>query len=234
MCARLKKRDPPKTDFRVATRSLRDAVIILCVRRTCLQMSLYREAERQRKRRQQRKRGGGKKSSLGAALSASLTALFTGGKDSAASAGCQSDYGDSDYYYGSVSATAADRVEYVTVRGCRPDLDDDDDDDDDGDDEDYDDGDDDGGGELSSGDEHHENTDLYDTSTDGNAYDRTKGLAQMAVALGEFIQFLHFSTVQRSIIVAKRRRKKYPLVAGTHTSARYRSTCRGQGWPIVV
>jgi hypothetical protein len=126
-------------------------------------MSLYREAERRRKRRRQRERGGGKKSSLGAALSASLTALFTGGKGS----DCPSDHGDCDYYYGGVNA--ADRVEYVTVRGCRPERGDGD------------------GGELSSGDENHGNVDEEDVSANGNAYyDRTKGLAQMAVALGEF------------------------------------------------
>jgi len=123
-------------------------------------MSLYREAERRRKRRRQRERGGGKKSSLGAALSASLTALFTGGKGS----DCPSDHGDCDYYYGGVNA--ADRVEYVTVRGCRPERGDGD------------------GGELSSGDENHGNVDEEDVSANGNAYyDRTKGLAQMAVAL---------------------------------------------------
>lgn len=123
-----------------------------------LQMSLYRDAERQRRKRwrqQQRKRGG-KKSSLGA-LSASLTALFVGGsKDSAPSSDC----GDNGYYYGA-SETDADRVEYVTVRGCQPSHDDND-----------------------SDDENHEGC---DSDFDGDdAYNHTKGMAQMAVTLGEY------------------------------------------------
>ncbi|XP_060846942.1 uncharacterized protein LOC132926589 isoform X2 [Rhopalosiphum padi] len=126
-------------------------------------MSLYRNAERQRRKRwrqQQRKRGG-KKSSLGAALSASLTALFVGGsKDSAPSSDC----GEYDCYYGASSSTAvadADRVEYVTVRGCRPSCDDD------------------SGGELSSDDENRDGDDS-DFDADDSC---TKGLAQMAVTL---------------------------------------------------
>lgn len=132
-------------------------------------MSLYRDAERQRRKRwrqQQRKRGG-KKSSLGAALSASLTALFVGGsKDSAPSSDCE----DNGYYYGAgSSATDADRVEYVTVRGCRPSRDDSCD-------------------ELSTDDENHE---AYDSDFDGDdAYNHTKGMAQMAVTLGEYKRFL--------------------------------------------
>lgn len=124
-------------------------------------MSLYRDAERQRRKRwrqQQRKRGG-KKSSLGA-LSASLTALFAGGsKDSVPSSDC----GDNGYYYGA-SETDADRVEYVTVRGCRPSRDDNE-----------------SGGELSTDDE---NREACDSDFDGDEiYDHTKGMAQMAVTL---------------------------------------------------
>lgn len=153
-------------------------------------MSLYREAERQRKRRRQRERGGGKKSSLGAALSASLTALFTGGKDLAAA------HGDCDYYYGAVNA--ADRVEYVTVRGCRPERDGDDDS---------------SGGELSSGDENHGYIDADDISTNGNAYDRTKGLAQMAVALGKSkILFPYVSHTVRIVVVKCRSNFKKKLL----------------------
>lgn len=130
-------------------------------------MSLYRDAERQRRKRwrqQQRKRGG-KKSSLGA-LSASLTALFAGGnKDSVPSSDC----GDNGYYYGA-SETDADRVEYVTVRGCRPSRDDND-----------------SGGELSTDDENHE---AYDSDFDGDdTFNHTKGMAQMAVTLGEYKRF---------------------------------------------
>jgi len=142
-------------------------------------MSLYRDAERQRRkrRRQQQRKRGGKKSSLGAALSASLTALFVSGKDSAPSSDC----GDNDYYYGSASSTNAtvadaDRVEYVTVRGCRPCCDNDDS----------------GGGELSSDDENHDGDDLDfgDVSVgDDDPYDYTKGLAQMAVTLGKYKRF---------------------------------------------
>jgi len=133
-------------------------------------MSLYRDAERQRRKRRQqnRKRGCGKKSSLGAALSASLTALFTGGKDP--SGRPNADHGDNDYYYGASgsAATAADgRVEYVTVRGCRPLCDDDIDEDDDHDGDDY---------ELTPGDGHGLDVE-FDIDHD------TKGLAQMAVAL---------------------------------------------------
>jgi len=136
-----------------------------------LQMSLYRNAERQRRKRwrqQQRKRGG-KKSSLGAALSASLTALFVGGsKDSAPSSDC----GEYDCYYGAGSSTAvadADRVEYVTVRGCRPSCDDD------------------SGGELSSDDENRDGDDS-DFDADDSC---TKGLAQMAVTLGKYKRFFY-------------------------------------------
>jgi len=142
-------------------------------------MSLYRDAERQRRkrRRQQQRKRGGKKSALGAALSASLTALFVGGKDSAPS----SDGGDNDYYYGSVSSTDAtvadaDRVEYVTVRGCRPSCDNDDS----------------GSGELSSDDENRDGDDFDfgDVSVGGDdPYDYTKGLAQMAVTLGKYKRF---------------------------------------------
>lgn len=147
-----------------------------------LQMSLYRDAERQRRkrRRQQQRKQGGKKSSLGAALSASLTALFVGGKDYAPTSDC----GDNDYYYGSASSTNAtaadaDRVEYVTVRGCRPSCDDDDS----------------GGGELSSEDENHDGDDFDfgDVSVDGDDhYDYTKGLAQMAVTLGKYKRFFFY------------------------------------------
>lgn len=126
------------------------------------QMSLYREAERERRKR--RKRNGGKKSSLSAALSASLTALFTGGK----STGRPGDNADYDCYYGT---TAADRIEYVTVRGCTPGRDDDDDE------------------WWSSGDE----TGLDDVSLSSDAYNSTKGLAQMAVALGKFVARVYFS-----------------------------------------
>lgn len=135
-------------------------------------MSLYREAERRRRklRRQQRKRGG-KKSSLGAALSASLTALFTGSKDPAA-VGYQSDCGgDYDYYYSTQSAgTSAGRVEYVTVRGCHVACDDDDEEDDDCDESPSDNG---------------IRDDFDDASDNSASYDGTKGLAQMAVTLGE-------------------------------------------------
>lgn len=138
----------------------------------CLQMSLYREAERQR-RQQRRKRGGCKKSSLCAALSASLTALITGGKDSAPR-GCSSDYGDYDYNGYESGASDAGRVEYVTVRGCRPTC------------WDYD------GGEcdLSPDDENNCSCDglAFDDARSVNsatACSGTKGMAQMAVALGK-------------------------------------------------
>jgi len=144
-----------------------------------LQMSLYREAQRQRRkrRRQQQRKRIGKKSSLGAALSASLTALFVGGKESATLSDC----GDNGYYYGSTSSinatvADADRIEFVTVRGCQPSYDNDDN----------------GDGELSSDDENHDadDFDYGDISVDGDdLYDYTKGLAQMAVTLGKYKHF---------------------------------------------
>lgn len=159
----------------VTENSLHHIIVV----RACLQMSLYREAERQRRklRRQQRKRGG-KKSSLGAALSASLTALFTGGKDSTA-AGHSSDYGgDYDYYFGAPSdGTSAGRVEYVTVHGCHAACGDDDDDDDGDNGDDYD--------ESPSYDGIRNNDD-DDASVNSAAYYGTKGLAQMAVTLGKY------------------------------------------------
>lgn len=122
-------------------------------------MSMYREAERQRRKRH--KRGGGKKSSLGAALSASLTALFTGTKDS--SGGARSpDGGDFDYYYGAPSSTDANRVEYVTVRGCIPGCD---------------------VGWSSD----NEDVNFDSDSANSDVYNGTKGLAQMAVTLGKWI-----------------------------------------------
>lgn len=125
-------------------------------------MSLYREAERQRRKRQ--KCRGGKKSSLGAALSASLTALFAGGKETAA------DYGEYDCVYEANSATASERIEYVTVRGCRLRRDVEE-------------------SQWFSDDQN--NYDFDDAcSANSNAYDNTKGLAQMAVALGKFILFV--------------------------------------------
>jgi len=144
-------------------------------------MSLYREAQRQRRkrRRQQQRKRIGKKSSLGAALSASLTALFVGGKDSTPFSDC----GDNGYYYGSTSSTNAttadvDRIEYVTVRGCRPTYDNEDS----------------GDGELSSDDENRDGDDFDygDVSVDGDGpYDYTKGLAQMAVTLGKYKRFFY-------------------------------------------
>lgn len=145
--------------------------IIIVRNHACSQMSLYREAERQRRklRRQQRKRSG-KKSSLGAALSASLTALFTGGKDPTA-AGYRSDCGgDYDYYYNTQSdGTSTERVEYVTVRGCHMACDDDDD----------------GGNYDESPSCDGIRNDFDNASEDSAGYDGTKGLAQMAVTLGE-------------------------------------------------
>lgn len=130
-------------------------------------MSLYRDAERQRRKRrqQQSKRGGGKKSSLGAALSASLTALFAGGKDPAGAG--PMDFGDYDYYNGAAAASA-DRVEYVTVRGCRPGRDAD---------------------VESSSDDENASDFIDDFDFDAISMDvdihNTKGLAQMAIALGK-------------------------------------------------
>ncbi|VVC45702.1 Hypothetical protein CINCED_3A013429 [Cinara cedri] len=83
-------------------------------------MSLYREAERQRRQQRHKQQKRGKKSSLCAALSASLTALITGGSKDSAAQGCSSDYGDYDYNNHGSGATSTERVEYVTVRGCRP------------------------------------------------------------------------------------------------------------------
>lgn len=132
-------------------------------------MSLYREVERQRrKRREQQCKRGSKKSSLSAALSASLTALFTSGKDSANTTdGYSADYGDYDYYYGP-AASSTKRVEYVTVRGYRP------------------------GCENYECEFRFENNNCFDVNADNVSMnsvtcDHTKGLAQMAVALGMFI-----------------------------------------------
>lgn len=135
------------------------------------QMSLYREAQRQRRKRknEERKRCCGKKSSLGAALSASLTALFNGGKDPAALPGCSSYSGDNGYYYGAAD-TADDRVEYVTVRGHRPRcthpefiID------------------------LSSDEEcYGDDVDFENESMKSDHNDANKGLAQMAVTLGKY------------------------------------------------
>lgn len=121
-------------------------------------MSVYREAERQRRKRH--KRDGGKKSSLGAALSASLTALFTGAKDSSG-VSRSPDGGDFDYYYGTPSSTAADRVEYVTVRGRLPGCD---------------------VGWSSD----NEDANFDSDSVNSDACNGTKGLAQMAVTLGKW------------------------------------------------
>lgn len=143
-------------------------------------MSLYRDAERERRKRRQRdrKRICGKTSSLGAALSASLTALFTGAKDSSdrrrLSANNNDDNDDEDgyYCYGTAAAAAAadGRVEYVTVRGCHPGRDDDDD----------------GGGDGGGGGGDYEPTSDDDENDFGLYTDHdTKGLAQMAVTLGE-------------------------------------------------
>lgn len=149
-------------------------------------MSVYREAERQRRRqrRDRLKRGGGKKSSLCAALSASLTALITGGKD-AAPQGCASDYGDYDYNNyggggGGGGVPGSERVEYVTVRGCRPGRR-------------WDDGEEecdlspDDGTNVDNDNYGRYGTDFDDAcSADGAAACAgTKGLAQMAVALGK-------------------------------------------------
>lgn len=158
-------------------------------------MSLYREVERQRrKQKEQQRKCGGKKSSLGAALSASLTALFTGGKDSATTAGGYSaDYGDYDYYYGP-AASSAKRVEYVTVRGCRPGCDNDE-------------------CELTL--ENNSDFDLNaeNISMNNDSCDHTKGLAQMAIALGKFmITFITYAYTSRN----KRSSSIYPSNSITH------------------
>lgn len=118
-------------------------------------MSLYREAERQRRKRHKP----GKKSSLGAALSASLTALFTSTKGSSGGARSQENGDDPDYYYGMASSDA-DRIEYVTVRGCFPECD--------------------VGWSTDN-----EDVNLDNDSVNSDAYNNTKGLGQMAVTLGE-------------------------------------------------
>lgn len=130
-------------------------------------MSLYREAERQRRKwRKQQHKHDSKKSSLGAALSASLTALFTSGKDSTTMAASNStNYGDYDYYYGPM-ASSAERVEFVTVRGCQPGYDDDECD-------------------LTLFSDTDFDKDIDNISTKSDDYSNTKGLAQMAVTLGK-------------------------------------------------
>lgn len=157
-------------------------------------MSLYREVERQRRKRQeQQHKRGGKKSSLGAALSASLTALFTSGKDSATTAGGYSaDYGEYDYYYGP-AASSTERVEYVTVRGCQPGC---------------------GNDECELTLENHNDFDQNadSISMNNNACDHTKGLAQMAIALGKFtITFIIYAYTSRN-----KSSNIYPSNSNTH------------------